>query len=94
MAGNLEVPSSEKVSPEKKYYFSDLDQLKQALKDLGWEDERIRKRLFRSDRVQQSFPERTLTETELKNFATKLEAANTQYEQEELLRQIQMADLK
>lgn len=92
MAGNPEVPSSEKTSPEKKYYFSDLDQLKKALKDLGWEDDKIRRHVFRSNRVQQSFPERTLTETELKHFAITLEGANTPYEQEELLRQI--ADLK
>jgi hypothetical protein len=88
MAGNPEIASKEQSPSQKDYRFSDLDQLKKALKDLGWEDNKIRRHFFQSDRVQQKFPERTLTKAELEDFANKLEGTDTEYEKEELLRQI------
>ena len=77
---------------EKSYKFSNLDQLKNILKESGWKNDEFT-RFFGSSGVTDPFKERTLTESQLKTLAKKLDDAKTQYEQRALLRQITMGNL-
>mgnify|MGYP000558909770 CR=1 FL=1 len=87
MPDNLNEKSSD--TSEMSYHFTTFDQLKKALEDNGWEKNKI-DRCFTSlpSSLKVSFSERSMTRTELIKYANKLDAAQTRYEQINLLKQV------
>jgi hypothetical protein len=76
-------------STETIYRFTTFDQLKKALEDNGWEKNKV-DRCFSSlpTSLMVPFSERAMTPTELVKYASKLEVAQTRYEQINLLKQV------
>ncbi len=71
------------------YEFTSLDELQKILRENGWNNDQVT-RLIGTSWVKSPFGKITINKENIPELAKKLDAANTRYEQQNLLRQITM----